>query len=90
MTKDQHKKGLKAIWITPLSALSHEIKQSAESVASDSGTSLTVGIRSGDTSTSERAKQKKDQVFVIAEGVIIKIWPFFWVKIDFNLYLHKF
>ena len=57
--KSKHKKGLKAIWITPLRALSHEIKQSAERVASDLGTSLTVGIRSGDTSTSERAKQKK-------------------------------
>jgi hypothetical protein len=53
--------------------LSHEIKQSSESVACDSETSLTVGIRSGDTGTSERAKQKKDQVFVIAEGMIIKI-----------------
>jgi ATP-dependent Lhr-like helicase len=57
--KIKHKKGLKAIWITPLRALSHEIKQSAERVASDLGTSLTVGIRSGDTSTSERAKQKR-------------------------------
>ncbi len=58
--KVKHKKGLKAIWITPLRALSHEIKQSAERVASDLGTSLTVGIRSGDTSASERAKQKKN------------------------------
>jgi len=58
--KIKHKKGLKAIWITPLRALSHEIKQSAERVASDLGTGLTVGIRSGDTSSSERAKQKKN------------------------------
>jgi ATP-dependent helicase Lhr and Lhr-like helicase len=58
--KTKHKKGLKAIWITPLRALSHEIKQSAERVASDLETGLTVGIRSGDTSTSERAKQKRN------------------------------
>lgn len=58
--KNGRKKGLKAIWITPLRALSHEIKQSAERVASDLGTGLTVGIRSGDTSTSERARQKKN------------------------------
>ncbi|MGB5435361.1 MAG: ligase-associated DNA damage response DEXH box helicase [Maribacter sp.] len=58
--KTTHKKGLKAIWITPLRALSHEIKQSAERVAHDLGTGLTVGIRSGDTSTSERAKQKRN------------------------------
>lgn len=55
----KHKKGLKAIWITPLRALSHEIKQSAERVASDLGTQMTVGIRSGDTTTKERAQQKK-------------------------------
>lgn len=57
--KTKHKKGLKAIWITPLRALSHEIKQSAERVSADLGTQLTVGIRSGDTSANERAKQKR-------------------------------
>ena len=57
--KNQHKKGLKAIWITPLRALSQEIKQSAERVAKDLDTSLTVGIRTGDTSTTERARQRK-------------------------------
>ncbi|CAH8283069.1 ATP-dependent Lhr-like helicase [Mariniflexile fucanivorans] len=57
--KTKHKSGLKAIWITPLRALSVEIKQAAEKLASDLGTQLTVGIRSGDTSASERARQKK-------------------------------
>ena len=57
--KTKHKKGLKAIWITPLRALSHEIKQSAERVSADLETQLTVGIRSGDTSANERAKQKR-------------------------------
>lgn len=56
---NKHKKGLKAIWITPLRALSQEIRQSAERVATDLGTQMTVGIRSGDTSTKERALQKK-------------------------------
>ncbi len=56
--KTKHKPGLKAIWITPLRALSVEIKQAAERVATDLETQLTVAIRSGDTSTSERAKQK--------------------------------
>ncbi len=54
-----HKKGLKAVWITPLRALSQEIKQSAERVTVDLGTQMTVGIRSGDTTTKERAQQKK-------------------------------
>ncbi|TDQ32526.1 ligase-associated DNA damage response DEXH box helicase [Zeaxanthinibacter enoshimensis] len=56
----KHPKGLKAVWITPLRALSLEIKQSAERVIRDLGTPLTVGIRSGDTSVKERARQKKD------------------------------
>jgi len=57
--KKKHTKGLKAIWITPLRALSQEIKQSAERITLDLGTQMTVGIRSGDTTTKERAKQKK-------------------------------
>ncbi len=57
--KTKHQIGLKAIWITPLRALSLEIKQSAEKVAGDLNTQLTVGIRTGDTSTTERARQKK-------------------------------
>nr|WP_299383175.1 ligase-associated DNA damage response DEXH box helicase [Allomuricauda sp.] len=57
--RTKHKKGLKAIWITPLRALSQEIKQSAERITQDLGTQMTVGIRTGDTSTAERARQKK-------------------------------
>lgn len=57
--KTKHTKGIKAIWITPLRALSVEIQQSAQRFADDLGTGLTVGIRTGDTSQSERAKQKK-------------------------------
>lgn len=56
--KTKHKPGLKAIWITPLRALSVEIKQAAERVADDLGTQLTVGIRTGDTTSSERSRQK--------------------------------
>jgi ATP-dependent Lhr-like helicase len=56
--KTKHRAGLKAIWITPLRALSQEIKQSAERVTSDLETLMTVGIRTGDTSTKERAHQK--------------------------------
>jgi len=56
----KHKKGLKAIWITPLRALSNEIKQSAERITKDLGTQMTVGIRTGDTSTKERSQQKRN------------------------------
>ena len=57
--KTKHKKGLKAIWITPLRALSVEIEQAAARFAEGMGTQLTVGIRTGDTSQKERAAQKK-------------------------------
>lgn len=56
--KTKHKPGLKAIWITPLRALSVEIKQAAERVAADLQTGLTVGVRTGDTSAAERSRQK--------------------------------
>ncbi len=57
--KSTHKKGLKAVWITPLRALSEEIRQSAERVTADLGTQMTVGIRTGDTSAKARAAMKK-------------------------------
>ena len=57
--KTKHKKGLKAVWITPLRALSVEIEQAASRFAQEMGTQLTVGIRTGDTSQKERAAQKK-------------------------------
>ncbi|APG60615.1 ligase-associated DNA damage response DEXH box helicase [Christiangramia salexigens] len=57
--KTKHKKGLKAIWITPLRALSVEIEQAASRFAEEMGTKFTVGIRTGDTPQKERAAQKK-------------------------------
>ncbi|MGB5377300.1 ligase-associated DNA damage response DEXH box helicase [Muriicola sp.] len=57
--RTKHTKGLKAIWITPLRALSQEIRQSAERIIKDLNLPLTVGIRTGDTSTKERAQQRK-------------------------------
>ncbi|MEM8507157.1 MAG: ligase-associated DNA damage response DEXH box helicase [Bacteroidota bacterium] len=56
--KTKHKKGLKAIWITPLRALSQEIKQSAERIVHDLELPMTVGIRTGDTSSKERSRQR--------------------------------
>ncbi|WP_289023415.1 ligase-associated DNA damage response DEXH box helicase [uncultured Salegentibacter sp.] len=57
--KIKHKKGLKAIWITPLRALSVEIEQAAQRFADDIESQLTVGIRTGDTPQKIRAAQKK-------------------------------
>ncbi len=52
-------KGPKAIWITPIRALAKEIELSAKRANEGLNTSWRVGVRSGDTSTRERAKQKE-------------------------------
>lgn len=52
-------KGLQAVWITPLRALSQEIRQSAERLITDLDLNLSVGIRTGDTSQKERQRQKR-------------------------------
>ncbi|GGW69828.1 ATP-dependent Lhr-like helicase [Winogradskyella epiphytica] len=57
--KTKKPKGLMAIWVTPLRALSVEIKQATERFVEELGVPLTVGIRSGDTSQKERAAQKR-------------------------------
>ncbi|MBF4985350.1 DEAD/DEAH box helicase, partial [Nonlabens mediterrranea] len=57
--KKKPKKGLKAIWITPLRSLSQEIAQASQRFVDGIDLPFTVGIRSGDTSTKERAAQRK-------------------------------
>ncbi len=51
--------GLHIIWITPIRALAREIQQSAERAIKGMNLSWTVGVRTGDTSTSERTKMRK-------------------------------
>jgi ATP-dependent Lhr-like helicase len=53
-------KGLRAIWITPIRALAKEIQSSMQRAAHDLGLDWNIAIRSGDTSQSERAKQKRN------------------------------
>jgi len=50
-------KGPLIIWISPIRALTKEIKLSTEKAIEGFGLDWRVGIRSGDTSTSERKKQ---------------------------------
>ena len=49
--------GTKLIWITPIRALSKEIEKSAKKAIEDLDLDWDVGVRTGDTSTTERAKQ---------------------------------
>lgn len=56
---DTREKGIQAIWITPIRALAAEIKDSAEAAAEGLGSSWTIGVRTGDTRTSEKLRQKE-------------------------------
>ncbi len=56
--ENNSKKGLQAIWLTPIRALAKEIKYSAELAIAEMGLDWKVGIRSGDTTLTERKKQK--------------------------------
>lgn len=50
--------GLIALWITPIRALAKEIHQSTERAIAGMHLPHTVGIRTGDTKTAERSRQK--------------------------------
>ena len=53
------KKGLKALWITPLRSLSSEIQQTCQRFADGMEAGLRCEVRNGDTPTAQRAKQKR-------------------------------
>lgn len=51
--------GLHCLWITPLRALSKEIHLATTRVSDELGLDYAIGLRTGDTTTKERTKQKK-------------------------------
>lgn len=50
---------LRVIWVTPLRALAKDIQRAMQEVCDAMDLRWTVGLRTGDTNTSERQKQKK-------------------------------
>ncbi|MBT1708016.1 ligase-associated DNA damage response DEXH box helicase [Fulvivirgaceae bacterium PWU5] len=56
--KTRRNAGLQAIWITPIRALSKEIELSARRLIDGLELPWRIGVRSGDTSTKERAAQR--------------------------------
>ncbi len=58
--KTKKKNGLLLLWITPLRALGKDIARAMEEVIGELGLSWQVGIRNGDTDTSERQRQKRN------------------------------
>jgi ATP-dependent Lhr-like helicase len=57
--KTKNKNGLQLLWVTPLRALAKDIGRAMEEVIAELGMEWKVGIRNGDTSLSDRAKQKR-------------------------------
>ena len=59
LAKQKPQPGLHCLWITPLRALSKEIYLATERVSETLSTDYRIGLRTGDTTTGERAKQKR-------------------------------
>lgn len=63
--KTKAKNDLQLLWITPLRALAKDIGRAMEEVIDELGMSWKIGIRNGDTDTSERQKQKRQMPEVL-------------------------
>lgn len=64
-SESAEKAGLRAIWITPIRALAKEIKTSAERFLTEKDIPWKVAIRTGDTPTAEKTKQKKSPPHIL-------------------------
>src|SRR5687767_163845 len=66
---DDYKKlknrGIQLLWITPLRALANDIARAMEEVIQELDLKWKIGIRNGDTSTAERARQKQQMPEVL-------------------------
>jgi ATP-dependent helicase Lhr and Lhr-like helicase len=63
--QSKSKNGLQLIWVTPLRALAKDIGRAMEEVISELGMQWKLGIRNGDTTLSDRQKQKKQMPEVL-------------------------
>jgi ATP-dependent helicase Lhr and Lhr-like helicase len=59
LSESNTQKGLQVLWITPLRALSKDLQKAMQSAVDESGLDWKIGLRTGDTNTIERQKQKK-------------------------------
>jgi ATP-dependent Lhr-like helicase len=63
--KTKSKNGLQLLWVTPLRALAKDIGRAMEEVIAELGMSWKIGIRNGDTTLSERQRQKRQMPEVL-------------------------
>ena len=62
--QEPKKNGLRILWITPLRALTKDIHRAMEALINELGLPWRVAFRTGDTSTAEKNKQKRNAPFV--------------------------
>ncbi len=64
-TKRKKRQGLRLLWITPLKALSKDIERAIKESSGDLKIPWNISTRTGDTSASVKAKQKKNEYQVL-------------------------
>ena len=64
-TKTVETEGLKVLWITPLRALANDTRENLQRASDAHGLRLNVQIRTGDTSSNERRKQRENPPFAL-------------------------
>ncbi len=59
LVKQKKSSGLRVLWITPMRALAADTQRALEASAKDLAPGWTIGARTGDTTSAERARQSK-------------------------------
>ena len=59
LSKDKRSAGLRVLWITPMRALAADTQRALEESAAELAPGWTVGARTGDTGSAERARQSR-------------------------------
>lgn len=65
LAADKAPRGLRVLWITPLRALAGDTLENLRAPVNDLGLSVEVAMRTGDSSSSERAKQRRKPPFAL-------------------------
>ncbi len=60
LSREPESKGVKLVYVSPLKALSYDIERNLRAPLRGIGSSISVGLRTGDTPQSERAKMRRN------------------------------
>ena len=65
LQNQQSTESLKVLWVTPLRALANDTQQHLENACTELGADVSVELRTGDTSTAKRTKQREKPPFAL-------------------------